>query len=698
MLDKTVCHNPNCRKIPIITIIPDTSYVNVFCNISRQSKIIPVDSYLKLCKPNNQIKCICQKDIGLNSFYYYCNKCEIYLHPNCYFKRKYCKNHDVDKLPKPNVEDKCSHGKNCKKYCNQCNIFVCEECLKNNNNHKNHDIKEFKEKTQNDLNKIENILNIQEQLFKKEKEIIDKYFNEMENILKLKRMILQTYMNDKKDINSSKNLDNLNLKVNSTFMNEIKFLCNNNDINTKNSQKVLSLQHYNEMHLNKDNAEIRLDLNINEGNEAKNINKKNYLEDIDNKNINFGKKCKLVKKLNSEKDIYSILVLNTGNLALGLSSGLIQIYKPDLGTNKINDLNPLLEITKFKGRKINYLYQLKDKSLLCCTYSKIHHIRLEDNDTKYEYLGKIVLSSYELPKKIIELNNNFIVALLEKKRKKVNVTKTKCILKIFRDITSNNNNISNNNQNEEDYYSDYMSENSVLSSDWQSIYSNEEEQSSFENESINMMRNEFVDENIKVYKKFKNIDKLFFCTIFRTIDNNFVATSNNNFNGGDNVLLFYRISKIEEPGRGYNIISDSLIEKLPCSQNVNSICFLDNKNIIVALQNYQDSDFDGIAIVNFKEKKLEKIIGGSWVGALNLNFIFNRKIIFLLHNSRGNKKLNEFGIWEYKNTEKIKCENLCTITKGFKGCLEYKSNNNEKKYCYIVYNSNEVFILEIKLN
>ena len=136
------------------------------------------------------------------------------------------------------------------------------------------------------------------------------------------------------------------------------------------------------MHLNKDNAEIRLDLNINEGNEAKNINKKNYLEDIDNKNINFGKKCKLVKKLNSEKDIYSILVLNTGNLALGLSSGLIQIYKPDLGTNKINDLNPLLEIPKFKGRKINYLYQLKDKSLLCCTYSKIHHIRLDNNEIK----------------------------------------------------------------------------------------------------------------------------------------------------------------------------------------------------------------------------------------------------------------------------------------------------------------------------
>ena len=138
---------------------------------------------------------------------------------------------------------------------------------------------------------------------------------------------------------------------------------------------------------------------------------------------------------------------------------------------------------------------------------------------------------------------------------------------------------------------------------------------------------------------------------------------------------------------------------MPCSQNVNSICFLDNKNsIIVALQNYQDSDFDGIAIVNFKKKELEKIIGGSWVGVLNLNYIFNRKIIFLLHNSKGNKKLNEFGIWEYKNTEKIKCENLCTITKGFKGCLEYKSNNNEKKYCYIVYNSNEVFILEIKLN
>ena len=88
MLDKTVCYDPNCRKIPIITIIPDTSYVNVFCNISRQSKIIPVDSYLQLCKENKKIKCVCQKDIEPNKFYYFCNNCEEYLHPNCYFKSK----------------------------------------------------------------------------------------------------------------------------------------------------------------------------------------------------------------------------------------------------------------------------------------------------------------------------------------------------------------------------------------------------------------------------------------------------------------------------------------------------------------------------------------------------------------------------------------------------------------------------------
>ena len=56
-------------------------------------------------------------------------------------------------------------------------------------------------------------------------------------------------------------------------------------------------------------------------------------------------------------------------------------------------------------------------------------------DTKYTYLGTIKLSGYELPKKIIELGDNLIVSLGEKKKKKKNkenLIKIKSILKIFK--------------------------------------------------------------------------------------------------------------------------------------------------------------------------------------------------------------------------------------------------------------------------
>ena len=111
-------------------------------------------------------------------------------------------------------------------------------------------------------------------------------------------------------------------------------------------------------------------------------------------------------------------------------------------------------------------------------------------DTKYTYLGTIKLSGYELPKKIIELGDNLIVSLGEKKKKKKNkenLIKIKSILKIFK---------CNEQQDKNDeIMNDSDSINSMNScSSWDSIFSNEEENEEDEDEN----KFQFYDERIKM--------------------------------------------------------------------------------------------------------------------------------------------------------------------------------------------------------
>ena len=134
--------------------------------------------------------------------------------------------------------------------------------------------------------------------------------------------------------------------------------------------------------------------------------------------------------------------LSSGNLALGLSNGRIKIYDLNEICNNISknedeeERDSILTIEKFKGKRISYLYELKNKTLLCGTYSKIHHLLLKNNDRDFEYLGSIDISKRELPKKIIELGNDLIVSLGEKIFKNENIKRVKCFLKIFNKVTS----------------------------------------------------------------------------------------------------------------------------------------------------------------------------------------------------------------------------------------------------------------------
>ena len=704
MQERIICHHPVCEKIPSLEIDPNSPKVKITCSIHKD-KFYPIKDYLNICDKGNALICeICQKIVPSNNFIFYCNICKKYMDSLCYYK--YCnkKNHNAVKKPyqsnSSNFDSHCQiHNKSYIKYCKSCKISLCEDCLKQNNNHKNHSLTEIKVKITNDINNLDNILRRQEEIFLKEKKIIYDYLEELENKIKLKRKIFENYKKNKSNGNALNNLENLNLNINQEIYSKLNSQ-NFEDIN--NIEKALSLYNFNKMCENKVNNDINLLNNIEK--EVQSINKKNYLEDNKIKNnIIIHPKGKLIKRIPEKSKIYSLLTLDTGYFAAGFSNGKINIYKNDLSNrNSENNFQVLLTIDRFKGRRINYLYQLKDKTILCCTFSKIHHIKLKYSDRLlYDYLGTIKLSAYEIPKKIIELGNNFIVSLGEKKRKKENETRIKCNIRIFNKV---NNNAQGGSQ--EEYFSDYESIKSFDSaSEWESVFSSDEDKSSSENE--NMIKNpEYNDEFIKIYKKIKNETKLtYFCSIFcinnvmtNKIPLKFVSSSNAIFKGGDNSLSFYGIMKIPEKN-GYCVYTeDKKIKNIACSIYVDSICFLDQDLIGVALQNEKESDFDGIALINVKENELKKIIKGLKIGIIKLNYINNKKNIVFFTNKKDIKKLDKFVIYEYSqrqnNIEAIENNIICSLKTGCRGIVELKNNNNRKNY-YAIYTFEDIFILEI---
>lgn len=715
MLDKIVCHNESCRKIPSLIIDQNTPTVKIYCP-EHEERILRIKDYINACEQGNNLRCSnCGKKAPLDNFIFYCNICKKYLDVDC-FHRSNCsrKNHDFNKVKVESNENNCKHNKFYTKYCLNCKISLCNDCFIGNNIHRDHLLQDIRAKTNNELESINNILNKQEKIFNKTKDIINQYLEELENKLKLKRIIFQNYKKNKFNGNALNNLENLNININQEFYNKINSYFYKDYININNAQKALSLYYFSKMCGNIDNNinievkeenilprinNINSNLNNNINNNISNIKKYSEDENNNEKNIiNIHGRGKLIKSISENNKIYSLLVLNTGNIAVGFRNGIIKIYKTEFKNN--NNLPILLTIDKFKGRRINYLYQLKDKTLLCCTYSKIHHIELTEFDTKYTYLGTIKLSGYELPKKIIELGDNLIVSLGEKKKKKKNkenLIKIKSILKIFK---------CNEQQDKNDeIMNDSDSINSMNScSSWDSIFSNEEENEEDEDEN----KFQFYDERIKIYKKNKNDEKLYICSIFGTKTSSsessfqFVASSNSLYDGGENKLVFYGIMNNPRKKGEYLIyLENEKIDKISCSKDIDSICFIEKNKIAIALQKYKQGDSDGIAIIDIKDKKLIKIINGLSLGIIKLNRLNNKKnIFFFTNNTKDIKKLDAFGIYEYterKNLLEYDANNaICSLKKGCIGCAELKSNNNNKIAYYAIYTFNEIFILEIK--
>ena len=108
--------------------------------------------------------------------------------------------------------------------------------------------------------------------------------------------------------------------------------------------------------------------------------------------------------------INNMIVLKSGNVAVSIREA-VEIYNlSNLNfsgvdcyyNNEIIQNNCLLQrINLVKGRKISYVYELFDETLLCATYAKIFRIKLKNHDSTHEIMSYIKIETSELPTKIL---------------------------------------------------------------------------------------------------------------------------------------------------------------------------------------------------------------------------------------------------------------------------------------------------------
>lgn len=102
--------------------------------------------------------------------------------------------------------------------------------------------------------------------------------------------------------------------------------------------------------------------------------------------------------------INNMIVLKNGNLCFSSDYSAFSIYKFNTERKKYEHIS---EIVPIKNSSINYLTQLSNELLVCCT-KKLIIGELTDEDTNYNILQKIdEFDGYGIVK-VIELYNNYL--------------------------------------------------------------------------------------------------------------------------------------------------------------------------------------------------------------------------------------------------------------------------------------------------
>ena len=288
-------------------------------------------------------------------------------------KHKYCL--DIQKYLKSNILSLDKKLKNFKR-----TKFDLNEKIKQ-------DISDMKNKIAYQKKQLEKITNDFNDLIHN---IIDDFTFLLQNKLRsliFQKAIINTYINCPNDFNAIKNFKNLENYMNNISISKFLILdkCNKESSNNNKNKEYKSK-----------NPNIK-DI-LKRANKLSNLF--NYFSETTHKLMSINK----TTIDNELRRINNMLMLQDGNLCFSSDFGEFVIFKLN---KEIEKYEKISEITPIKNSSINYITQLSNELLVCCS-KKIIIGELTEDDTKYNIIQQIdEFDNYNIVK-VIELSNKYL--------------------------------------------------------------------------------------------------------------------------------------------------------------------------------------------------------------------------------------------------------------------------------------------------
>ena len=262
----------------------------------------------------------------------------------------------------------------------------------------NQEIEDMKNKIKLQKKYLENLTNIFNSLIKK---IVNDYTRLLENklsIFLLEKKIIYTFLKYHTDKNAIKNFQNLsNFMQNMPIPNKTIL---NNDENNAYNKNIINNNNDEELNNKNENINIKNMKNILE--RIKTLSKIfNYFDNTSHHLMSINKR----KTVLDVSGVNNLCILKNGNLCFSSDFCVVNIYKFN---KKINNFELINKITPLKNNSINYVTQLSNELLVCCS-KKLIIGKLKNYDKEYEIYQLIdEFDNFNLVK-VIELENNYLV-------------------------------------------------------------------------------------------------------------------------------------------------------------------------------------------------------------------------------------------------------------------------------------------------
>ena len=288
-------------------------------------------------------------------------------------KHKYCL--DIQKYLKSNIFSLDKKLRNFKR-----TKFDLNEKIKQ-------DISDMKNKIAYQKKQLEKITNDFNDLIHN---IIDDFTFLLQNKLRsliFQKAIINTYINCPTDANAIKNFKNLENYMNNISISKFLILdkCNKESSNNNKNKEYKSK-----------NPNIK-DI-LKRANKLSNLF--NYFSETTHKLMSINK----TTIDNELRRINNMLMLQDGNLCFSSDFGEFVIFKLN---KEIEKYEKISEITPIKNSSINYITQLSNELLVCCS-KKLIIGELTEDDTKYNIIQQIdEFDNYNIVK-VIELSNKYL--------------------------------------------------------------------------------------------------------------------------------------------------------------------------------------------------------------------------------------------------------------------------------------------------